>query len=211
MLQNTDTVYNQNRKTFYLGFRTCLRNGSVLNLKSSGQKSPPVWKRKRCTASTVSCPRWVLPGGYPCPGPGWGEGVPLSWSWSGMVTQSGPGWRYPVLGPDWDTRSLWSGPGQGYPLLPPESTWDQRLGRDLGPEAGVPPRKDLGPETGKGPPKQTHTSENITSCRTMCAGGNNSTNKYGLLVSKQFFQVEYWIIPHVPNNKLYWFRMQQYG
>ena len=84
------------------------------------------------------------------------RGLPLSWSMSGRVIQVGPGWGYPVPGPDWATSILWSGPGQGYPL-PPESTWEQGLGRDRGPEGGVPPRNDLEPETGKGPTPHPQT------------------------------------------------------
>ena len=30
-------------------------------------------------------------------------------------------------------------------------TWEQTLGKDMGPETGVPPGKDLGPEAGKRP------------------------------------------------------------
>ena len=34
--------------------------------------------------------------------------------------------------------------------------------------------------------------------------------QYGLLVSEQFFHVEYWIIGQISNNKIYYFWLQKY-
>ena len=62
------------------------------------------------------------------------QGVPLS---------------YPGV-PPWQDL----GQNQG---VPPQKGPRTRLGRDLGPEAGVPPRKDLGPEAGEYPRKEPGT------------------------------------------------------
>ena len=93
---------------------------------------------RRHTAHGITSPR-----GYACPVLDRGTPV-LSW----------PAW-YPCPGVpsslDWSTPWL----GLGYPI---ERTWDQRLGRDLGPETVVPP-----------PPVLTDTCKNIT----LYAGGKN--------------------------------------
>ena len=66
---------------------------------------------------------------------------------------------------------IWTGPVKGLGGTPPEKTWDQRLGRDLGPEAGVPlertwhQRLENGPGTrdwGSCGETERNTCENIT-------------------------------------------------
>ena len=86
---------------------------------------------------SIACPVWggggvtlvlVLAGGYPCPGAGQEEGVPLSWPWLGRESDT------PFLWPSWD---------------PPIFSLRKRPGiRDQGPVSGGNPI----------PPVDRHTS-----------------------------------------------------
>ena len=113
------------------------------------------------------CPRPALGGvgrGYPCPGPVWGypwTGCVLEYPCTGSVLGLGGGGGTPVLvlsggrGEE-GVRLCWS--WLGYPQTP-------LLGKDQGPETGVPPpRMNQGQETGvpRPPCWQTHTCENST-------------------------------------------------
>ena len=107
-----------------------------INKNFHEQESPPLGSLKRHTVRGVTCPR--------------GGGTPvLAWGGGG----------YPIPGEpsrqDWGIAS----PPHTHThrtcdrtrVTSLEWTWDQRLGRDLVPDAGSPPGKNMGPDAGKGP------------------------------------------------------------
>ena len=107
------------------------------------KQETPAGTCTRHIAHSVTCPRGipVLAGGYPNPGQGVPKsllGEPQFWLKESTPILTG---GTPVL------------EGAPLSLVPPEGTWDQRLGyilgRDMGPETVVPPRKDLGPESAR--------------------------------------------------------------
>ena len=60
----------------------------------------------------------------------------------------------PVFGGGgYPSPEMYLGPETGVPIppVPSESTWDQRVGKDIGPDTWISTRKDLGSEAEKGP------------------------------------------------------------
>ena len=113
-------------------------------------KCPPAENCKRHTTRGITCPWEGVPssgqGGTPVlargyPSPAWGPcpGVP-----PGRTCDR----TWVPLGRTSDRTGVTHSAG---PVTRLERTWDRKLGRGLGPDVGVTPRKVLGPEAGKGP------------------------------------------------------------
>ena len=107
------------------------------------QESPPAYITRSAVrgGGGTPCPVWWIPlsclGGNPCPVM---AGVP----------------SHPLAGLG---TGLWTGPVIGLGATPRERTWDQRLGRDLGPEAGKGPGTRGWGQSDRSPPPGGQTNK----------------------------------------------------